>query len=397
MLLTVSSLSQAAQQTPARGARPVPSADMLAVCATRTSGADCAATDSRGISISGTCLAPPGRPLACRPADQPAGGTFPAGDQDRGESLPTPHNVEPGTVIESTRANTDRVLCGLTSRGTNPTLGIASTVTWTCTAEFRQLIANGIPGHAIGAFPNAGNPNRVSPQSVDASIPLNPVKTTRATPLGGPQGTVAFALNGVKFDPGTGGSCATSVTSPRQCDLGAGRDPWRIEALGQSTFDFGVDGNNAHVQPDGAYHYHGLPTGLMRQANISGREMQLIGWASDGFPVYSKFGRSDAMNAASALRVMNPSFRMKANPDAGRPAISLIPMGAFGQDYEYVAGLGDLDECNGRFDVTPEFPKGIYHYYATDAYPYVQRCVKGQPQVHPVQRGPRGGPGRSDS
>ncbi|MFC6755267.1 YHYH protein, partial [Halorubrum tibetense] len=24
-----------------------------------------------------------------------------------------------------------------------------------------------------------------------------------------------------------------------------------------------------------------------------------------------------------------------------------------------------------------EFPEGIYHYYATDSYPYFQRCVKG--------------------
>ena len=53
-------------------------------------------------------------------------------------------------------------------------------------------------------------------------------------------------------------------------------------------------------------------------------------------------------------------------------------MGTFTQDYEYVAGSGDLDECNGRTGVTPEFPKGIYHYYATDSYPYLQRCVKGQ-------------------
>jgi hypothetical protein len=27
--------------------------------------------------------------------------------------------------------------------------------------------------------------------------------------------------------------------------------------------------------------------------------------------------------------------------------------------------------------VTPEFPNGTYHYYATDTYPYLQRCVKG--------------------
>lgn len=75
---------------------------------------------------------------------------------------------------------------------------------------------------------------------------------------------------------------------------------------------------------------------------------------------------------------MSSSYRLKAAPDANRPATTLFPMGTFLQDHEYVAGLGALDECNGRTGVTPEFPNGIYHYYATDTYPYLQRCVKGQ-------------------
>jgi len=27
--------------------------------------------------------------------------------------------------------------------------------------------------------------------------------------------------------------------------------------------------------------------------------------------------------------------------------------------------------------VTPEFPKGTYHYYITSTYPFIQRCTKG--------------------
>ena len=77
------------------------------------------------------------------------------------------------------------------------------------------------------------------------------------------------------------------------------------------------------------------------------------------------------------LKVMTSSYRTKASPDVNRPATSLYAMGTFTQDYEYVAGLGDLDECNGRTGVTPEFPKGIYHYFATDTFPNLQRCVKG--------------------
>jgi hypothetical protein len=54
-------------------------------------------------------------------------------------------------------------------------------------------------------------------------------------------------------------------------------------------------------------------------------------------------------------------------------------MGSFVQDYEYVAGLGDLDQCNGRTGVTPEFPSGIYHYMITTTFPFVHRCVRGTP------------------
>ena len=103
----------------------------------------------------------------------------------------------------------------------------------------------------------------------------------------------------------------------------------------------------------------------------------LIGWAADGYPIYARYGYSVAADAASTLKVVKPSYRIKTVPDAKRPPTSLLPMGTFTQDYEYVAGLGDLDECNGRTGVTPEFPKGIYHYYATNTYPYLQRCVKG--------------------
>jgi hypothetical protein len=109
-----------------------------------------------------------------------------------------------------------------------------------------------------------------------------------------------------------------------------------------------------------------------------GVAMTLIGWAGDGFPIYARYGYSSASDATSAVKVLKPSWRVKTAPDANRPATSLYAMGTFRQDYEYVASLGDLDECNGRTGVTPEFPAGIYHYVATDSYPFLQRCVKGK-------------------
>jgi hypothetical protein len=53
--------------------------------------------------------------------------------------------------------------------------------------------------------------------------------------------------------------------------------------------------------------------------------------------------------------------------------------GTYIQDYKYYAGSGDLDECNGRFAITPEYPSGVYHYHVTDSWPYVMSCFKGKP------------------
>ena len=162
--------------------------------------------------------------------------------------------------------------------------------------------------------------------------------------------------------------------------------------LGHETFDFGDDMNHAHVQPTGEYHYHGMPELLL---DLLGQEknMTLVGWASDGFPVYARYGYTKANDSSSAMKIVKPSWKLKTRGDAGRPDTlrslrggpgagdsypnTSIPLGAFTQDFEYVEGFGDLDQCNGRFGVTPEFPEGIYYYMVTDEFPYFSRCLKG--------------------
>jgi hypothetical protein len=53
------------------------------------------------------------------------------------------------------------------------------------------------------------------------------------------------------------------------------------------------------------------------------------------------------------------------------------PLGYYLEDYSFTAGAGDLDQYNGRFAVTPEYPNGTYAYFATmdasgkAAYPYI--------------------------
>ncbi|MEM6597870.1 MAG: YHYH protein [Cyanobacteria bacterium P01_C01_bin.69] len=298
-----------------------------------------------------------------------------------------------GEPIASTEAETQGVLCDVNESMLNEQLDLQSEVQWSCSDGLRRLVANGVPAHPTGEQ-FVGDSNPIVTHEVDVAMPLTPVARTGT----GQRIThTAYSLNGVLFNPGTGGRCTSDVTDISECSQRPGSvGEWTIEALGQSSFDFGEDHNHAHVQRGGVYHYHGIPEGMLSEENLAGESMQLIGWAMDGFPLYARYGYSDPDSGTGALQAMEPSYQLKATPDPDRPSVDIIPMGTFSEDYEYIEGSGDLDECNGRFAVTPEFPEGIYHYYATDTYPFVQRCVKGTPDPasRPVRdgSGPDGGP-----
>ena len=200
-------------------------------------------------------------------------------------------SVTPTAVSSTVPGATAGVACSYSVSAFNasPSVNATSTAAWSCDSTSRLLAANGIPDHEVGSFPNPDNPNTITAQTVAATFSLSPAYAGTATQLGGPAGVVSFMLNGVKTDPGTGGSCDTTGTV---CSLGDPSGAWGIEALTQSYFKFGTDGNNAHVQPDGVYHYHGMPEGLITKLGGSSATMTLIGWAADGFPVYARYGHS---------------------------------------------------------------------------------------------------------
>lgn len=216
----------------------------------------------------------------------------------------------------------------------------------------RYINANGIPDHTPGQFPNPGNPNTISAQDYTFEVPLNPTLAASVTTRGGPFGV---ALNGVPFDPGTAEYWNNGQRSHE-------RSEWRYEAL-SGHLDLGLDHSNAHVQPTGAYHYHGIPTGLVDLLS-AGNFTGLVGYAADGFPVY-------------AVSTVQSSYRVKAGQRPSGPGGAYD--GTFVADYEYVEGLGDLDECNGRVGTTPDYPNGTYHYYLTSTFPFIPRCWKGTP------------------
>ena len=160
----------------------------------------------------------------------------------------------------------------------------SSKYSWSSDGTNRILNGNGIPNHEVGTFPNSNNPNQISAQNVSKSFTLCPsIIYESGQELGGPAMAIAYALNSVKFDPATAGRC----NDAGECSLARGEGNWNIEALGHDTFDFGDDMNHAHVQPNGAYHYHGMPE-LLIDFLGDNNGMTLIGWASDGYPVYAR-------------------------------------------------------------------------------------------------------------
>lgn len=254
----------------------------------------------------------------------------------------------------------------------------ASHVSITVEGDRRVIVANGLPDHLTGRFPNADNPNRIAAQQYRFTMPARPVANATPTPLvAQPFG---IAVNGVLFDPGT--------AEYWHDDRGSG---WHYEAKGDA-FSLGLDANNAHVQPNGAYHYHGIPTALLKRLSDGEAKITLLGWAADGFPIYGPWDHATSGDAASAVRVLKSSYRLKPDPrptSGDQPGGT--PDGVFVEDFEYVAGSGDLDECSGRFGVTPEFPDGIYHYVLTEDFPFVPRAFRGTPDASFATR--RGGPG----
>ena len=252
-------------------------------------------------------------------------------------------------------------------------LTITSVSSWTCTDTTRELVANGIPDHEVGRH----DFNPITEQNVSASYSLDPLESDRSTALNR-NNVVGDVLNGVKIDAGTAGTCNDAGD---QCSVAGGTGTWSIEALGQTSFGFGEDDSNAHVQPTGAYHYHGIPEAFVEKRGGNSTNVTLIGWAADGFPIYARYGYSDPTDASSEIVSMTGSYQLITDVPENRPSVDLYALGTFTQDWVYVEGSGDLDDCNGRFGVTPEFPDGIYHYYATDTYPYFQRCVGGEVDV----------------
>ncbi|MEJ6722697.1 YHYH protein [Ilumatobacter sp.] len=225
----------------------------------------------------------------------------------------------------------------------------------------RTIVSNALPDHEVGEFPNPGNPNTISEQNVSYEYPADPVYVGSATNAMTP----GVAVNGLKFEPAT----AETVT----CESG---ETFRVEAL-QDIYDLGLDFNNAHVQPTGEYHYHGISE-LLANAYSTDNDLVHVGFAADGFFMYySKSG------------VYSPSYSLSTDARSGTDCVGSMALGGdavevegtmadgtYAADWQFSDANGNdnlfLDECNGtEID-------GTYAYVITDEYPFISRCLNGE-------------------
>ena len=247
----------------------------------------------------------------------------------------------------------------------------------------------GVPSYPTGAFPD-GNPSYASDLAAIYSIPRNPEASsaTEDTALG----AIGVFVNGV------------AIFNPEDGRTYQNQNVWHQNAIVVEADGF--DDCNGHPAPlggggpppgpggglvAGIYHHHMDPVCLLAQLGEDAiGHSGIAGWSFDGYPVYGPWGYADPEDASSAIVRIDSSYQERAittrttlpggtalaAPFYGPNVSSIYPLGYFMEDFEYIEGLGHLDEHNGRFAVTPEYPSGIYAYYVTiddqndAAYPY---------------------------
>lgn len=247
-------------------------------------------------------------------------------------------------------------------------LNTTSVYTESISGTTRTITVNGVANHNVGVFPNSGNPNAIDVVSQTFSMTTTP---QQASIVRYGQGyTTAILFTGAVVEPYTAEFFVGSN--------GINMD-WNITTL-QSTTSLGLDCNNAHVQPTGRYHYHGTPSAYIEDLGAnSGNAMVKVGYAADGYPIYYKYGYA-ADGVTIVTHESGYQLKTEARGGDGFSAPDGCPDGYYFQDYEYVSGISDLDECNGRFGKTPE-SDNEYYYVITDNFPSMPLCFKGTPDA----------------
>ena len=117
----------------------------------------------------------------------------------------------------------------------------------------------------------------------------------------------------------------------------------------------------SNAEGEKAYGTNDLP--FNRVELDSKNHSPIIGWAYDGNPIYGPYGYST--RSGGVVVRMKSGYIDESLIVSNRPPN--FPSGYFVEDYKHyrVEDETVLDENNGRYCITPEFPNGVYAYFAT--------------------------------
>jgi hypothetical protein len=264
------------------------------------------------------------------------------------------------------------------------------------------ITTNGIPAYPTGPFLD-GNPSQATDQNAIFKFPLTPVENT-GTPSPTTMGNIGVFINGVAlFDYRDGVSWKNSTGAEAGGPLGGtGDGVWNRDAIVAEMEGF--DCSKGHPAM-GNYHHHQNPSAFDLDLNVLSNicnlydadglyainpsvHSPLLGFAYDGFPIYGAYGYANNDGTGGITRIKS-SYQLRSitvrthyadgtDVTDGPPVNSTYPLGRYKEDYELITPSSDdqLDEHNGRFCVTPEYPAGTYCYFLTvdanhnSAYPY---------------------------
>jgi hypothetical protein len=293
-------------------------------------------------------------------------------------------------------------------------------------ASWIYVRSTGLGSHILGPW-SVGFPNLPINTKTLFRLPRAPVVAATKSLTG--LGAIGYFVDGVAMFDSRDGFYWNGSTEAN----GAGY--WNRDAYVNESATF--DPANAHQPNSGMYHYHANPIALRyllgdhvdynaasqtysEQTNPPVQHSPILAWVADGYPLYGPYGYSNATNPASGVRRMLSGYvlrngqngtqnlaatgRTNIPPWAVRlynvpanqtgPNVSTsYPLGRYLEDNDYLGDLGktqgidfDLDEFNGRWCLTPEFPNGTYAYFVsilsngTPLFPYnIGRAYNGNP------------------
>ena len=201
------------------------------------------------------------------------------------------------------------------------------------------------------------------------------------------EGPIAVAVDGVPFYSSDSGLTQTlyqygNISSPLANV--ATTQTFRYNSVytaQQNSQDPGIGFATAYAP----WEYLTNPPALQSAANA---HSPIIGYAWDGVPIYGPYGYENPDGSGNIV-IQTSSWQLSSTPrldSAGCPIVAGLqlaewaaPTGEYIEDFVYVPLSGTLDYNNGRFCTTPDYPGGVYAYFATvdpsdgvtPVYPYI--------------------------